>query len=543
MSALLSYYSFNFGLSGHRPLTWSSPLCGKPRKLIHSCSVHRLHRRSAHIYWCTNATDQVPKDVRSENIPAKGPLESSSGSLFGAVALITGSTVGAGMLALPSVTAPAGLAPTFASLLFFWALLTLEALALAEVNISLREMSYTSSSSSDDDAASLPDSLPRDKIIPLRQMAESTLGTAGKSITLVYLGLAYSLLIAYLSKITEVLGSLTGNMIPPAATACIFVVAAGTLFLTGGNRAADSINQALTSVLLLLFGCILAAGLGQGNAVAAVSGGNVDWSAIEPAIPIVFLALVYHDLVPVICTYLRNDRDQVKTAIVFGSIIPLAMFLSWEAVALGLLPGYLPTAPQPALIEASLGMGSQLIGSAIMTIEPSLVDNTGAAPIIDPLEILVLRCGPDVGVLVRSFSFLAVMTSFLGTCISLRETLRSEVPTLIEMALDRGRSSVRFAPPNELALILTLGPPLMVTILNPDAFMSTLSAAGGYGMTLLYGLLPPVMLWALRSRVGQSSMMAHQVLVPGGRPVLGGLFAIASLVAVNRIGADMGFFR
>ena len=34
----------------------------------------------------------------------------ASSGLFGAVALITGSTIGAGMLALPAVTAPAGIA-------------------------------------------------------------------------------------------------------------------------------------------------------------------------------------------------------------------------------------------------------------------------------------------------------------------------------------------------------------------------------------------------------------------------------------------------
>ena len=51
--------------------------------------------------------------------------------LFGAVALITGSTIGAGMLALPAVTAPAGIVPTSLSLVACWALLTLDALLLA----------------------------------------------------------------------------------------------------------------------------------------------------------------------------------------------------------------------------------------------------------------------------------------------------------------------------------------------------------------------------------------------------------------------------
>lgn len=53
-----------------------------------------------------------------------------AGSLFGAIALITSSTTGAGMLALPAVTAPAGFLPTAATLTAIWALLTVEALLI-----------------------------------------------------------------------------------------------------------------------------------------------------------------------------------------------------------------------------------------------------------------------------------------------------------------------------------------------------------------------------------------------------------------------------
>lgn len=45
---------------------------------------------------------------------------------------------------------------------------------------------------------------------------------------------------------------------------------------------------------------------------------------------------VYHDLVPVLCSYLEEDRHRIRQAIIFGSAIPLVMFISWEAVALGL---------------------------------------------------------------------------------------------------------------------------------------------------------------------------------------------------------------
>jgi tyrosine-specific transport protein len=51
-----------------------------------------------------------------------------------------------------------------------------------------------------------------------------------------------------------------------------------------------------------------------------------------------FLALVYHDLIPVLCSYLGGDLQKVRKAIVLGSLAPLLMFSLWDLVALGLIP-------------------------------------------------------------------------------------------------------------------------------------------------------------------------------------------------------------
>ncbi len=47
---------------------------------------------------------------------------------------------------------------------------------------------------------------------------------------------------------------------------------------------------------------------------------------------------VYHDLVPVICDLLGGDRRRIATALLGGSLLPLAMFLSWNAVTLAVMP-------------------------------------------------------------------------------------------------------------------------------------------------------------------------------------------------------------
>lgn len=89
--------------------------------------------------------------------------------------------------------------------------------------------------------------------------------------------------------------------------------------------------------------------------------------------------------------------------------------------------------------------------------------------------------------------------------------------------------------------------------------------AGAYGLTLLYGLLPPLMAWQLRGRqqaqqqrdgtggaavaaAGRGAAAAVAVagaaepgpLVPGGTPVLAAVFAVVAAITLGRVAADLG---
>lgn len=116
------------------------------------------------------------------------------------------------MLALPAVSAPAGIVPTSAGLMAMWALLALDALLIAEVNLAARAArdANAASSSHGGDMGTGSDMGAGGGIVTLRQMAEFSLGKAGKGLTLIYLALAYSLLTAYATKAAEVGGHCFG---------------------------------------------------------------------------------------------------------------------------------------------------------------------------------------------------------------------------------------------------------------------------------------------------------------------------------------------
>lgn len=85
-------------------------------------------------------------------------------------------------------------------------------------------------------------------------------------------------------------------------------------------------------------------------------------------------------------------------------------------------------------------------------------------------------------------------------------------------------------------------------------------AAGAYGMTLLYGVVPPLMAWQLRRLQAASStamppspaaqpaaapwweaqLREAGPFVPGGTPVLAGMLAVALVIGAGRIGSDLG---
>jgi tyrosine-specific transport protein len=56
-----------------------------------------------------------------------------------------------------------------------------------------------------------------------------------------------------------------------------------------------------------------------------------DYNSILKTVPIMLVALVYHNIVPVICSQLNYSKNDIKIAITAGSLIPLVMFLVWNA--------------------------------------------------------------------------------------------------------------------------------------------------------------------------------------------------------------------
>jgi len=400
---------------------------------------------------------------------------SGAGTVLGAVALITGSTVGAGVLALPATVSPAGIGPSSAVLLGCWGLLVCEALLLAEVNVALMR---------ERDGYRLEHGRGHSPVaVSLSEMAGRTLGAEGAAVVgAAYLFLSATLLTAYVSKSGAIVaGVLAGTHwvgvdVDPRAASLCFAAAAGAALASGGVALADKMNQALTATLLCLFGVLIAGGAASADWSNADFAG--DWSNAPACVPVVFLALVYHDLVPVICAYLAGDASKIRRAVIAGSTAPLAMFLAWDAVALG-------------VSAASGGEGTS-----------------------DPLAALMTGGDGTVALVVGGFSFCAIATSFIGTAIGVNAFAQPRLERWAEEHAPPGRRR-RTAASSEasrraeklgmraVTYALMLSAPAAIAVTNPDVFLPATNFAGAYGMTAMFGILPPVMAFKMRAQLAE----------------------------------------
>jgi hypothetical protein len=325
----------------------------------------------------------------------------------------------------------------------------------------------------------------------------------------------------------------------PGVAAAGFACGMGGLLSVGGVKLADKMNQGLTLILLGLFGVLLVGGAARADWSAADWSG--DWTAAPVTVPVVFLALVYHDLGPVICSYLAGDLEKIRRAIVLGSSAPLFMFLSWDAVALG-------------IVEA---------GASAQGVQGSFSGGVGSRG--DPLTVAMQSGDGLVTAVVGGFSFCAIATSFIGTSIGLSEFVQPQLEKwagevrLLPRAMlwrraimprrggalsggaklsSRGASSTiasvgtsstcssssplslsgtsgisrtvstakRVAVRRRLlsrgaTYVSILALPVAVAVTNPDAFLPATNFAGAYGMTTMFGILPPVMAISMRGQV------------------------------------------
>ena len=211
----------------------------------------------------------------------------AAGSVLGAIALIAGTTIGAGVLALPAATAGAGFLPSTVAMFVAYGYMVVSGLLIAELQ--LNRIGSTGRPGTG-----------------LLDLYNSSLGgpiaTVGSA---AYFFLHYAMMVAYIAQGGTNIGSLLPQdlaaTLPDGAGQLAFAsICAATLFFAN-SKFIEKMNNVLVAGIVGAFLSIVASAAGTADFGALIAPENQHPEQVVNCFPILFLAFVYQSW------YGRND--------------------------------------------------------------------------------------------------------------------------------------------------------------------------------------------------------------------------------------------
>lgn len=398
----------------------------------------------------------------------------------GGIALIAGTTIGAGILAMPVATAHLGFIQTIAIYVTCWFFMTLSALYLLEANL------YEKPGAN------------------LITMAQDTLGPYGRYFTWVtYLILLYSLLALYLTGSAAWISYSANHFgwtISPQVCALSATLTV-TLIIFLGTAVTDWINRFLMIGLISAFATLLWGTTSHIEVPRLLFRPDiVDFTPL----PLIITAFGSAIVIPSVTEYLHGKPKQLFNVVFIGCLLPLLIYILWELIIIGTLP-----------LEGDFGL------LQIQSQDASPVENSGLRHLVTdvPLAMEQYLQKPWITLASTYFSIFVLMTSLLGVCLSLFDFLADGLHLK-----KRGNSKGHL-------MLYTFAPPLALILFYPLGFTAILSFAGFF-VAVLLGILPGLMVWFGRYYRGYSS----RIEIPGGRV----LITVSLLFYLAIMGIEIG---
>ena len=368
---------------------------------------------------------------------------------LGTTLLVSGTMIGAGMLAMPLTSAGIGFTFTVVLLVSLWLLLTYSALLFVEV--------YQTTESDSG----------------IGTLSALYFGNAGRVVsTTVMFVFLYALLAAYISGGGEILMKATQSSgllgqegvianTSPEMTLKIFIgiftVFFGS-FVIISTKVVDGFNRLLFFVMLAALVVVMFVMFPKAS-VQNLMAMPLDNALIISAAPIFFTSYGFHGSIPSLVKYMEGDVRGLRIAIVAGSAITLVGYILWQLSTHGVL--------------------SQSEFTQILKEKPTLYGLIEACRHITGSEIIASA--------VQLFSALALVTSFLGVALG-----------LFDCTEDMLRKGLHINAGRLLLGAITFLPPVLFAYFYPD-FIAALSYAGQ--MFAFFAVVLPVgLVWKARRR-------------------------------------------
>ncbi|MGD8234339.1 aromatic amino acid transport family protein [Vibrio sp. TRT 1302] len=294
--------------------------------------------------------------------------------VLGSTLIIAGTTIGAGMLALPLASAGIGFTTSLIIMIALWALMAYTALLMIEVH-----------QHADQDAT-------------LHTLATQFLGIKGKWVaSFAMMFLFYALCAAYIAgggaQFGERIATFSGIEISPTTSTVLFTLLVAAV-VTIGTATVDKVNRVLFSIKIIAMVMVLTF-LAPNVTESYLLSMPVEQGLVIAAIPVIFTSFGFHGSIPAIVNYLDGHTPSLRKAILIGSAIPLVIYIFWQVVTLGVVN------------------------------QSQLLENQGLSSLISTLATTVHRS--NLAQTIGIFADLALLTSFLGVSLGLFEFLGDKI--------------------------------------------------------------------------------------------------------------------
>lgn len=352
--------------------------------------------------------------------------------IFGAILLVAGAAIGAGMLAVPVLTGQGGFFPSVVLYIISWLFSLGTAFCILESICWNKEE------------------------VNLGSLMRITFGYSGQLIlSIVYILFFISLLTAYLCEGGSFFSSLL------QLTTCsntkfdfnllgiliFFILFSPFVFF--GTKPVDLLNRFLMIGLSVSFLIFCFNGLTQ---IKFQLLSRQSWSFIGKSFPILFLSFGFHNIIPSLFYYLDKDIKKTRLAIIIGTLIPLLFYLVWQILTLGVLP-------LDILLDALVN-GHTVVFALRKVLQCPLFQWAG-----------------------EFFGFFALTSSFIGVSLGLFDFLQD---------LFRKKKILN----NYFIIsIFTFGIPVVLALFYPNIALKCLFYGGGIGASFIVGLVPIIILW------------------------------------------------
>lgn len=235
--------------------------------------------------------------------------------LFGSSLILSGTALGAGMLAIPMVLAQFGFFTSAALMIVIFLGTTYSALLLAETCTKTQESTGMSS------------------------IAYFTLGRNGKHfINILFYLLLACLLIAYIIGIGDLLHSMLleiGFNVPPAVGYTLFSLVMG-LVVVAGKSYIDKLNRGLFILMVVMLFVVIFSLMNNIQWDYLSQESHFTTSDVVQYSAVIFTSFASMVVIPSLVSYNQGASEkQIRNMVLLGSVVPLVCYLIWLFAVIG----------------------------------------------------------------------------------------------------------------------------------------------------------------------------------------------------------------